>query len=125
MDFREALSLIGRDFSRKVLRPEDIIGLKIQALSNDETRAFKEYFDKESLPGLYKNNLDWSLLEEYFTLFDTFGGVQTPPFGAGKGYAALSINPEQTTVFRPWCRRIDLGHKYQEYKNKYYAERAR
>ena len=39
---------------------------------------------------------------------DTFGGVQTPPFRAGKGYAALSINPEQTTVFRPWCRRIDL-----------------
>ena len=73
-------------FSRKlkVLRPEDVIGLKIQALSNDETRAAKEYLDIESLLGLYKKNLDWSLLEEYFTLFD-------------------------------------LGSKYQEYRNKYYA----
>lgn len=73
-------------FSRtvKVLRPEDVIGLKIQALSNDETRASKEYADIESLLGLYKINLDWALLEEYFRLFD-------------------------------------LGHKYQEYKDKYYA----
>ncbi|MDO8748145.1 MAG: nucleotidyl transferase AbiEii/AbiGii toxin family protein [Candidatus Omnitrophota bacterium] len=73
-------------FSRtvKVLRPEDVIGLKIQALANDETRTSQEYFDIESLLGLYKKNLDWPLLEEYFTLFD-------------------------------------LGHKYQEYKNKYYA----
>lgn len=77
-------------FSRtvKVLRPEDIIGLKIQALANDETRVSKEYSDIESLLGLYKKDLDWALLEEYFRLFD-------------------------------------LGHKYQEYKNKYYAERAR
>lgn len=73
-------------FSRtvKVLRPEDVIGLKIQALANDETRASKEYFDIESLLGLYKKELDWVLLEEYFRLFT-------------------------------------LGHKYQEYKKKYYA----
>ncbi|OGX43470.1 MAG: hypothetical protein A3H41_01465 [Omnitrophica WOR_2 bacterium RIFCSPLOWO2_02_FULL_45_28] len=53
---------------------------------------------------------------------DTFGGAQTPPFPAkrdpagqkivvrdraGKECAALSINPEHTTVFRPWCGRID------------------
>lgn len=53
----------------KVLRPEDVIGLKIQALTNDETRAAKEYFDIESLLGLYKKELDWALLEEYFRLF--------------------------------------------------------
>ena len=40
--------------------------------------------------------------------FDTFGGVQTPPFRAGKEYAALSINPEQNSALRPRCRRIDL-----------------
>ena len=59
-------------FSRtvKVLRPEDIIGLKIQALANDETRVSKEYSDIESLLGLYKKDLDWALLEEYFRLFD-------------------------------------------------------
>lgn len=73
-------------FSRtvKVLRPEDVIGLKIQALANDETRASREYSDIESLLGLYKKELDWALVEEYFSLFD-------------------------------------LGHKYQEYKKRYYA----
>ncbi len=54
----------------KVLRPEDVIGLKIQALSNDETRAAKEYLDIESLLRFYKKDLDWTALEEYFRLFD-------------------------------------------------------
>ena len=46
--------------------------------------------------------------------FDTFGGVQTPPFRVGKENAALSINPErsgndseQTPAFRLESRRID------------------
>ena len=54
----------------RVLRPEDIIGLKIQALANDKTRAAKEYLDIESLLNFYKKKLDWAALKDYFKLFD-------------------------------------------------------
>lgn len=54
----------------RVLRPEDIIGLKLQAVANDETRTMREYLDIEALMEYYKLNLDWSLMEEYFTLFN-------------------------------------------------------
>lgn len=57
-------------FKIKVLRPEDIIGLKVQAMANDETKTNREYLDIESLMAYYKNNLDWPLLEEYFSLFE-------------------------------------------------------
>ena len=54
----------------RVLRPEDIIGLKIQALTNDKTRADKEYLDIESMLNYCKKKLDWVVLKEYFKLFD-------------------------------------------------------
>ena len=53
----------------KVANPEDVVGLKIQALSNDASRAQKEYTDIESVLGLYKKDLDWQILKEYFELF--------------------------------------------------------
>lgn len=54
----------------KVLKPEDIIGLKIQAAVNDPQRALQEYFDIESLMNHFKTELNWEMIEEYFTLFD-------------------------------------------------------
>ena len=54
----------------KVLKAEDVIGLKIQALVNNAARATKEYADIESLLGYYKKDLDWALLEDYFKLFN-------------------------------------------------------
>lgn len=54
----------------KVLKPEDIIGLKLQAVANDKDRITSEYADIEALLGLYKGNLEWSLLREYFSLFN-------------------------------------------------------
>ena len=53
----------------KVLKAEDVIGLKIQALANNTARATKEYADIESLLGYYKKDLDWALLGDYFKLF--------------------------------------------------------
>lgn len=53
-----------------VLKPEDIIGLKLQAIANDQTRASREYADIEALMEFYKQNLDWELICEYFELFD-------------------------------------------------------
>lgn len=53
----------------KVLRPEDIIGLKLQSVANDQSRATQEYADIEALMGYYKRNLDWELIEDYFSIF--------------------------------------------------------
>lgn len=53
----------------KILKPEDLIGLKIQAMANDKERANREFIDIEELINHYKGNLDWQLLDEYFSLF--------------------------------------------------------
>lgn len=54
----------------KVLRPEDIIGLKLQAAVNNPARAAREYMDIEALMEQCKKDLDWDILEEYFSLFE-------------------------------------------------------
>ncbi|MFH0924854.1 MAG: nucleotidyl transferase AbiEii/AbiGii toxin family protein [bacterium] len=54
----------------KVLMPEDIIGLKVQAIANDEKRLFREYADIEALMEHYTIKLDWQLLREYFSMFE-------------------------------------------------------
>lgn len=54
----------------RVLTPEDIIGLKVQAIANDEKRALREYADIEALMERYGVNLDWQLLKEYFSMFE-------------------------------------------------------
>ena len=53
----------------KVLKPEDIIGLKVQAAANDQTKATKEYADIEALMEHSRTSLDWQLIEEYFSTF--------------------------------------------------------
>ncbi|MCK4352682.1 nucleotidyltransferase [candidate division WOR-3 bacterium] len=57
------------DLTIKVLCPEDIIGLKIQAMINDPTRKNRELADIESILDKYKDKIDWGLLNEYFHLF--------------------------------------------------------
>lgn len=54
----------------RVLMPEDIIGLKVQAMANDPQRKNRELADMEMLMGVYKSRLDWGRLQEYFQLFN-------------------------------------------------------
>ncbi len=54
----------------KVLMPEDIIGLKLQALMNDPARLIREYLDIEALMDYYRKNLDWKSIEDYFSIFE-------------------------------------------------------
>ena len=58
------------DLSIRVLRPENIVGLKVQAIANDPTRKNRELADIESILDKFGNEMDWSWLEEYFELFD-------------------------------------------------------
>lgn len=52
-----------------VIVPEDLIGLKIQALNNDPSRALLDMTDIEALMKIFGRTLDWVRIEEYFKLF--------------------------------------------------------
>jgi len=54
----------------KVLCPEDLIGLKLQAMKNNPSREPTDRADIEALISLHREKLDWELLEEYFKLFE-------------------------------------------------------
>ena len=56
-----------------VLSPEDIIGLKVQAIANDAQREAGDINDMRLLLEYQqqrKRLIDWELLEEYFSLFN-------------------------------------------------------
>jgi len=55
--------------SVKVLKIEDLIGFKVQALANNASRKVSDMSDIESLLALHAATVDWSLIEEYFALF--------------------------------------------------------
>lgn len=56
-----------------VLSPEDIIGLKVQAIANDAQREAADIYDMRLLLEYQlqrKRPIDWELLDDYFSLFD-------------------------------------------------------
>lgn len=52
-----------------VVIPEDLIGLKIQALNNDPSRSLLDMADIEALMKIFGSALDWTQIERYFELF--------------------------------------------------------
>ena len=58
------------DMEVKVLLPEDIIGLKVQAMANDEQRAARDYADIEEIIRVFAKTISWTKLETYFAMFD-------------------------------------------------------
>lgn len=54
----------------KVLRIEDLIGFKLQAIKNDESRRNKDLADIEALIAFNREIINWALVKEYFELFD-------------------------------------------------------
>jgi hypothetical protein len=59
----------GRKQTVKAADPEDVIGLKVQAMTNDPARTPQEVADIETLMGLYGSKLDWKLIQEYYDIF--------------------------------------------------------
>jgi hypothetical protein len=53
-----------------VVLPEDLIGLKVQAINNDSSRAPLDMADIEALMNIFGAKLDWKRIEDYFELFD-------------------------------------------------------
>lgn len=52
-----------------VILPEDLIGLKIQAINNDPSRRPLDMADIEALMRILGESLDWQRIEGYFELF--------------------------------------------------------
>lgn len=62
-----------KDLAIVTLIPEDIIGLKIQAIANDAARTARDKSDIHALLDARLKNggqIDWPLLNEYCSLFD-------------------------------------------------------
>lgn len=66
----EEREIFGGSLKVKTVKPEDLIGLKLQAISNDPERKELDMEDIKSLIKLQRERLDWSLIEEYFKLFN-------------------------------------------------------
>jgi hypothetical protein len=72
MDFRLVLEKILTAFREQNIHYALMggIGLKVQAIANDERRKAGDLADIESLMAVKGNELDWSLVQEYFALFN-------------------------------------------------------
>lgn len=76
--FRElALEMLGRALEKpifsgsrmiRVLTPEDVIGLKIQAMANQPKRKARETADIQALAAA-NPKLDWNRVEQFYNLF--------------------------------------------------------
>jgi len=56
------------------VRPEDLIGLKIQAYKNDNSREFQDKADIQYLIES-QDNMDWVLIKKYADLFDEWEAI--------------------------------------------------
>jgi len=66
---KEALTvdIFGGGIKAKVLRPEDIIGLKVQALVNNPDRKNRDLADIEALAA--NGGLEWERIAPYYAMF--------------------------------------------------------
>ncbi|MDE2142904.1 MAG: nucleotidyltransferase family protein [Elusimicrobia bacterium] len=53
----------------RVLTPEDVIGLKVQAIANSPARRLRDLADIEALISANRDGLDWARIKNYFGLF--------------------------------------------------------
>lgn len=61
--------VFGGQLSIRVLVPEDLIGLKVQAMANNPSRRDGDLADIESLMEMHGHALEWDRIEEYFGVF--------------------------------------------------------
>ena len=60
---------LGGSQSLRTARPEDVIGLKVQAMCNDPARQVQEQSDIERLMARYRRELDWQRIQEFYEVF--------------------------------------------------------
>lgn len=63
--------VFGGELQVNTVRPEDLIGLKVQAISNDpKNRYLIDKPDIQRLLKLHRDNMDMELVREYFRVFE-------------------------------------------------------
>jgi hypothetical protein len=63
-------TIFREDLSVRVLMPEDLIGLKVQAIANNRDREPLDLYDIGEIMRLHGGSMDWKLVEEYFDIFE-------------------------------------------------------
>lgn len=76
LDQAEDLPVLGGKHYLRTAQPEDVIGLKIQAMFNDPQRRTQDQRDIEGLMGRYGAQLDWTRIVEYYEAFGFAEEVQ-------------------------------------------------
>jgi hypothetical protein len=74
-----AYPVFGGRRSIRVVDPEDVIGLKVQAMTNDPERRSQDAADIERLMDALGPGLDWNRVQDYYDLFglgDEFGRLR-------------------------------------------------
>jgi len=66
----EERKLFKQSLSVKVVQIEDLIGFKLQAMANNESRKALDLADIDHLISLHQDTIDWDQMETYFDLFD-------------------------------------------------------
>jgi hypothetical protein len=68
---KNALSVegFGGKYRYKVVRPEDIIGLKVQAIANDPQRRLQDWPDIQKLLEVHREKMNMVLVRKYFEIF--------------------------------------------------------
>jgi hypothetical protein len=56
--------------SIRIAAPEDVIGLKVQAIANNPHRRLQDQADIERLMEIYRERLNWDRIQTYYELFD-------------------------------------------------------
>lgn len=57
-------------------QPEDVIGLKVQAIANDPLRRQQDRLDIEALMERYGSRLNWERIHSYYELFELGAGAR-------------------------------------------------
>lgn len=68
--------VLNGNFTVKVISPEDIIGLKVQACANDPARLRQDMADVEAVIRYNIKTLNMTLVREYFQLFEMTGTLE-------------------------------------------------
>jgi hypothetical protein len=65
--------VLNNTLTLKVLIPEDLIGLKVQAFVNNPARKHRDLDDIKNLMVIAYKDLNWQLIEQHFSLFNLAG----------------------------------------------------
>lgn len=97
----------------RILIPEDIIGMKIQAFCNDSARQIQEMLDIEKILDMYSKKIDWQRLKEiFYRLIKMESSKKNKQF---KKYKSKNLNPDEFIRFLQFFNSF-IDHRPKRFK---------